>query len=481
MRNERGVDGMKKRLGAGALALLLTAALVSTGCSGQVGQRGGQQQGGTQEKIGKVSVIGVWGSTELENFQKVAKGWEDSTGGTMEFEGTRDLSPILRARVQGGNPPDVAILPNPAMLDQFKDQLTPLDGVVDKNQLSQDYSQDWIEEGTVDNKLLGIVVKASPKSTVWYDPKRFSEAGYQTPTSWDELVSLTKQIRDDGKAAPWSMGMEAGGASGWPGSDWIQEIYLAENGADKYDQWVNHEIPWTDPTVKSAFEKFGEIANTKGNVAGGSQAIVSTNFEDAAYPPFQNPPKAYMYFLGAFTQGFIEAQFKDLKATQDYDFFDFPSINGSTGGASTGGTDSTGTAGGTGSASTTGTAGTMGASSATVGGDTIVMFNDTPSARSLVKYLATGDAWMPWVEAGGYTTPNKSVDINSYPDPLAQKAAQQLTEANPVRFDADDMMPPEVQQAEWKGILEYIQSPDKLDSILKDIEATAKDAYANKQ
>lgn len=453
---------MKRRIGVTTLALVLVFAMATAGCSGQVGERGGQ--GGGEEDIGTVSVMGVWGGGELENFQKVVAGWEKDTGGQMEFEGTRDLSPILRARVQGGNPPDVAILPNPALLDQFKGQLKPLDEVVDADQLSQDYSQDWIDQGTVDDNLLGIVVKAAPKSTVWYDPKSFSEAGYELPSSWEEITTLTDRIREDGDAAPWSIGMEAGGASGWPGSDWIQEIYLAENGGDKYDQWVNHEIPWTDPSVKSAFEKFGEIATTEGNVPGGAQNIVSTTPEDASYLPFEDPPKAHMYFLGAFAQGFIETQFKDeLKPVEDYDFFDFPDINGGGGGGSAEGTAN------------------VGASSATVGGDTIVMFNDTPSARSLVKYLATGDAWMPWVEAGGYTTPNKSVDVSSYPDPLSQKVAQQLTEADPVRFDADDLMPAEVQQAFWKGILDYVQNPDQLDSILADIESTAKDAYANQQ
>ncbi|HSK47087.1 MAG TPA: ABC transporter substrate-binding protein, partial [Coriobacteriia bacterium] len=392
---------MRRRVFAVLLGIALVATVAGTGCSPQSGDRGGT--GGEQEQVGTVSVMGVWGGTELESFREVATGWQDESGGTMEFEGTRDLSAILRARVQGGNPPDVAILPNPALIQPFKAQLQPLDQMLDMDQLGQDYSQDWIDQGTVDGDFVGLVIKASPKSTVWYNPRQFDQAGYETPQTWENLTTLTDTIREDGDIAPWSIGLEQGGASGWPGSDWIQEIYLGESGPEMYDQWVNHEIPWTDPSVRSAFEKFGEIATTDGNVPGGTEAILSTSPEDGSYLPFQDPPRAYMYFLGAFTQGFIEAQFEDLKPIEDYDFFDFPAVNEQYQGA------------------------------ATVSGDTVVVFNDNASTRSFVSYLAQGDSWQPWVEAGGFTTPNKSVDASSYQDPVAQKAAQQLTEAEPVR------------------------------------------------
>lgn len=437
---------MRLRKLAALLAMVLCVAIVATGCARQqepAGDGGGQQE----EEIGNVTVMGVWGGTELEAFEQVAEGWEQETGGSMQFEGTRDLSPILRARVQGGNPPDVAILPNPAIMSQFTDQLKPLDEAVDEATLGQEFSQQWIDQGKVDGRQLGVVIKAAPKSTVWYNPKRFADQGYQVPTTYEELVALSDRMRGEGGVAPWSVGMEAGGASGWAGSDWIQEIYLAESGPEMYDQWVSHEIPWTDPSVKSAFEKFGDFVTAEGAVPGGAEAIVSTTPEDASYQPFQDPPRANMYFLGAFAQGFISAQFPDLQPVEDYDFFDFPTIN------------------------------TQYQSPATMGGDVIVMFNDTPSARSFVNYMAKGASWQSWIDAGGFISPSQSIDASSYPDPLSQKVAQQVIEADPVRFDADDLMPAEVQQAFWRGILEYVQNPGQIDRILQDIESTAAEAY----
>jgi alpha-glucoside transport system substrate-binding protein len=435
---------MASRRVSGLLSLVLVVALSAmAGC---------QPQTTTDDngEIGSVSVVGVWGGGEIEAFQDVVAGWEEETGGSMDFEGTRDLSSILRARVAGGNPPDLAILPNPALLEEFARQgdLQPIDGVLDMSQLQQNFSETWIDQGSVDGQLYGLFVKASSKSTVWYNPNVFEAEGYAIPETWDELMQLTQQIADEADAEPWSIGVESGGASGWPASDWIQEIVLAEAGPDVYDQWVNNEIPWTDPAIRSAFEKFGEIALNDDYVVGGPSRVLSTSFEDAAYDPFTDPPQAHMYFLGAFAQGFIEDQFPDLEPIQDYDFFDFPPVDPQFQGAATG------------------------------GADVIVMFNDTPSARSLMEYLAQGESWRPWAEAGGYQTPNQGLSTDAYPDEIAAKAAEQLTESEIFRFDADDAMPAEVQNEFWSGILEYLQNPDRLDQILQNIQDTAEEVYA---
>ncbi len=436
------------------LALVLVVAFIP-GCNGEAEDADTGDDGdettepaddGDEADLGTVSVMGVWGGGELESFQEVAAGWEDETGGTMEFESTRDLSAILTARVSGGNPPDVAILPNPALMQSFaaKGELQSVDfleGVED------DYAETWIDQGTVDGTLYGLMIKASTKSTVWYDPAEFDANGYEAPTTWEGLIDLSDQMVADGNT-PWSIGVESGGASGWPASDWIQEIYLAESGPDMYDQWTAHEIPWTDESVKSAFEHYGEIATDPDYVVGGVDNILATGFEDASYPPFQDPPGAYMYFLGSFTQGFIETQFPDQTAGEDYDFFKFVEIDPEYTGSVTGGVD------------------------------VAVMFNDTPEARSFMEYMATASSWEPWAEAGGFVSPNQSFDEGAYPDELTRKAAEQITAAGIFRVDADDLMPAEVQSAYWSGILDYMQDPDSLDTILADIEEVAATAYA---
>lgn len=398
--------------------------------------------------VGTVTVLGVWGGPELEGFQAVASEWEQATGGRMQFEGTRDLSAILRARVSGNNPPDIAVLPNPALLQEFAaaGNLRPVDEMLDMDQLQGDYAETWIQQGSMDGSLYGLFVKASGKSTIWYDPKQFEANNWELPDSFDNLLALSDQIVQEGKN-PWALGLESGAASGWPGSDWIQEILLHESGPDVYDQWVSHEIPWTDPQVKSAFEKFGRIVHTENYVAGGAQAVVNTGFQDASYQPFQDPPRGYMYFLGAFTEGFLAAQFPDKQPGTDYDFFAFPEIAADF------------------------------ADSVTGGGDVMVAFNDTPGVRSFLQYMADGANWEPWAQRGGFTTPSKALPADAYPSDLIAKTAEQLTESEIFRFDADDSMPSEVQQAFWRGILDYVQNAGALDGVLQQIEEVAAGAY----
>jgi len=394
--------------------------------------------------------------------------WEQETGGQMEFTGTRDLTAVLTTRLQAGNPPDIAILPNPGLMRQFVQAgyLIPLGDLMDMNLITQQYPESWVELGTVDGELYAVFMKATNKSTVWYNPRVFSENNWEIPTTWDEMVALSDEIVAAGgtPANPWSMGMEAAQASGFPGTDWIAQIFLSKYGGEAYDQWVAHEIPWTDPRIKDAWEMFGAIATTEGYVAGGTTAILSTNFQDASYLPFQDPPRAAMYYEGDFVQGFIASQFPNLVAGEDYDFFAFPEVSEDGGAASPTGTPGASPMPGVGGA-------------VTGGADLVVAFNDTPAVRSFVEYLASADAQTIWVERGGFTSLNQEVSLDAYPNDLAQKSAQQLIEAEDFRFGAGDIMPGAMQTAWWAAVLQYLQSPDQLDSILEGLEQTAVTAY----
>jgi len=401
-----------------------------------------------EEKIGTVNVLGVWDGDELESFQAMVAPWEEQTGGAMAFSGTRDLIAVLRARVAAGNPPDIAILPNPGQMVELakEGKLVSLDSFLDMDTINQQYAQAWIDLGTVDGNLYGVFMKADSKSTVWYSPKNFAVNGWEVPDTWDEMIALSDRIVSEGMN-PWSVAVESAEACGWPATDWIGEILLHESGGDVYDQWVNHEIPWMDSRIKSAWEKFGHIVLTTDYVPGGATTALATHFIDGSYLPFEYPPRAAMYYLGAFTQGFISEQFPELVAGEDYAFFPFPTIDPQYAGAVTG------------------------------GANVVVLFNDNPTTRSFVEYLASAEAQQIWVERGAFTSVNNQVKLNAYTNPLARLAAEQLTGATVFRFDADDNMPSAVQKAFWKGTLDYLQDPLQLDSILADIDAIAVDAY----
>jgi alpha-glucoside transport system substrate-binding protein len=394
-----------------------------------------------------VSVIATWGGDEQESFMAMVAPWEERTGASVEYEGTRDLNAVLTTRTSGGNPPDIAGLPGPAVLEQFASDghLVDLSTFMDMNTLRQQYDQSWLDLASFNGGLYGLFTKVAVKSLIWYNPQAFEAAGYTIPETWDELIALSDQIVADG-TTPWCVGLESGAASGWPGTDWIEDIMLRTAGPEVYDQWRMHEIPWTDSAVRNAWETWGTIVGNAEYLNGGTTGVLATNFGESPYPMFQDPPGCYLHRQATFIEGFITDQFPDLEAETDYNYFAFPPIEGDG----------------------------MPILSA---GDLFGMFNDTPAARSLIEWLASAEAQEIWARRGGFISPNRNVSADVYPNPLIGQAAELLTMADTVRFDASDLMPTAVNDAFWSGILDYVENPANLDGILQTIEATASEAY----
>lgn len=394
---------------------------------------------------GVVNILGVWGGDEIINFQQAVFPFTDETGIGMAFEGTRDLAAILTTRVEAGNPPDLAILPNPGQMYELakEDNLIDISKFMDTDKLNTNYAKAWLDLASYDGTLYGIFYKVANKSLIWYNPTAFTAGGYDIPTTWVELIALSDKIVSDGKT-PWAIGFESGAASGWPATDWIEDIMLRTAGPDVYDKWVSHEIPWTDPAVKTAWETFGEIVGKEDYQYGGTTGTLTTNFGDAPASLFTDPPGAYMHRQASFITGFFP---EGVEVVTDYDFFPFPQIDSAYGTPVLG------------------------------GADLIVMLNDTPEARELMKYLATPQPQEIWAAAGGFISPHKGVSLDAYPDELTKKMADMVVKAEVFRFDASDLMPAAVGAGSfWSGTLDYVGGED-LDTVLGDIEDSAVEAY----
>jgi alpha-glucoside transport system substrate-binding protein len=397
---------------------------------------------------GTVSVLAVWSGSEQDNFMALLEPFLDHTGIEIEYTSTRDINAVLTTQIQGGNPPDVAGVPGPGQLREMAQDgsVIPLGDVIDMGQMEADYAQGLIELASVDGELYGFFLKGAVKSLIWYSPPAFEAAGYDVPEAWQELKDLEQQIIADG-AAPWCIGLESGAATGWPGTDWIEDIMLRTAGPDAYDQWWQHEIPWTDDAVRTTWETWGEIVGDPAMVYGGQPYVLSTNFGQAPFPMFDEEPGCYLHRQASFITDFISDQFPDLEAGTDYDFFLFPPINEEHG------------------------------NTLLVAGDLFAMFNDTEQSRALVQYLLSAPAQAIWAEAGGFLATNRQVDPSVYPDQISQQIAEMYSTATDVRFDASDLMPEAVNNAFWAGIVDFVSNPGNLDSILERIESTAQEAY----
>src|SRR5579875_946561 len=442
---------MQRALAAGVSTSAAVALLDA--CGGppsSSGSGGGINVIGTPPTVKSLDMLVVISGSELDNLNAVNDAFTSKTGIKVNVESTRDLPTVLSTRVRGNNPPDISAIPDLPSITTYANEgkLLRLDSFLDMNSLKANYSSTWLNLVTVNGGMYAVPYLANTKGTIWYSPKEFQANGWSVPKTWNDLITLSQQIAASGKF-PWAMGVESGAASGWPAADWIDQIYLTLNGPQMSDKWVNHQIPWTDSSVKNAFEYFGQIVTGKNFIQGAPQSILATNFQPASYLPFDNPPKAYMYYLGDFTEGFITAQFPKAQAGTDFDFFPWPTINQAYAGA------------------VTGTA------------DIYFALKDNNGTRQYMQFLTTAEAQEIWVKKGGKSAVNKSVPASSYPDSVAAATAQQLQSATSFRFSQDDSMPTAMENAYWKATLNYIQNPSSLSSILSSLESTASSAYSS--
>lgn len=392
-----------------------------------------------------VTIAVLWSGAELEAFEKTLVPFEERTGIDVVVESVgRDAPAVLVIRVMAGIPPDVAMIPNPGQMKEFvaMGALIALDGIVDLT----DHPSAFIDLATVDGQVYGLFISADLKSLVWYSPKAFAAAGYEVPTTWDELIALSEQIVADGKT-PWALGMESGAATGWVGTDWIEDIMLRTAGPELYDKWVNHEIPWTHPAVVRAWELFGQIVLREDFVDGGTVGALTIPFGVSPNALFTDPPRAYMHRQATFIQSFILEANPHLVPGEDFSFFVFPPIDPEHGTPLLG------------------------------AGDLLSAFRDTPEVRKLLNYLASAEAQEIWVGELGKLAVNRKVDPAVYPDPLTAKAAALLAGAEGFRFDASDLMPAAVGSGTfWRGVVDFVGGAH-LDTVLQMIEASAIDAY----
>jgi len=406
---------------------------------------GGKKIGGT------VNFIGPWGGAEQNAFISVVQPFENATGITVNYTGSRDVNSLLVTRVTAGNPPDLADFSTPGLLSQFQSQgkLQDLSKVLDMNTMGQQYAKTWIDLGTFNGEFVAFTFKVATKGLIWYNPVVWSADNLQFPSTWDQMISLSNQLVSQGKT-PWCIALESGSASGWPGTDWLEDIVLRQSGQDIYNQWWQGKIAWTSPQISQAWKTWGQIVGNPKMLYGGANRTLSTNFANDADPLFTNPPGCYMEHQASFMSGFIQADYPSLKEGTGYNFFMFPPF----------------------------TAGAP--SSVEVGGDLIGAFTDTPQAQALVRYLASSQAQDIWAKiGGGYLSANLQIPSTDYPDLLSQKSAEALAKAQVAVFDASDQMPSAMTNAFYQAVLSYVQNPSdsNLTSILQNLDNVQKSAY----
>jgi len=430
----------RKRSTLVVLIALLAIVAILAGC-----QRGEEETDGADEMTVEgqtVNVFGAFVDTDAQRFEESMVPFEEETGIEIEYEGSGDFESLIAVRAEGGDPPDVAAFPQPGLMEDMVSRgfVIDLEDWFDRSFLEEQYSDTWINYGTVGDTLAGIWYRASVKSLVWYPVPEFEEAGYEVPETWDEMLALSDQMVADGNV-PWSIGIESAGATGWVGTDWIEDILLRTQPPEVYDAWVAHEIDFDSPELKNAFDILGGIWKNDDYVLGGESSILTTPFGDAIHPLLDNPPSAWMHRQASFITGFWPEDM-DVVVGEDIDYFYLPPIDEEYGRP------------------------VLGA------GDIMSAMVDSEAVRQTVEWLARPDSKRAWVEAGGFVSPNQTTPLDWYPDAASRGYAEILNNATTFRFDASDLMPGQVGAGSfWEGIVDWVQGTPT-EQVLSRIDET---------
>ncbi len=370
------------------------------------------------------------------------KPFEDCTGATIKYEGDKAFETQILVRAKAGNPPDLAFVPQPGLLKQLVDTGKAVEAPAETAaNVDKFFGEDWKAYGTVNGKFYAAPLGANVKSLVWYSPAEFTEKGYTVPTTLDELKALTDKMVADGKK-PWCAGISSGEATGWPLTDWMEDMMLRLNGPEAYDKWVSHEIPFNGPEATAALDAVGGYLKNDAYVNGGLgdvKSIASTTFQDAGLPILEGTCSLHRQ------ASFYAANFsKDTKVAEDGDVFAFYLP----------GKDATDKP-------------VLG------GGEFVVSFADRPEVKAFQTYLSS-DVWANTKAklSSGWVSANKGLDPNNLTNPIDKLSATILLDPNATfRFDASDLMPGAVgSNAFWKQTTSWITGQDTkttLDNIEK--------------
>lgn len=378
------------------------------------------------------NIMGPWLGGDQELFQSVIAYFNDATGAQANYSGSDSFEQQIVIDAEAGSPPDIAVFPQPGLAADLaaRGHLRPL-GEETAAWLRENYAagESWEALGTYagpdgENALFAFPYKADVKSLVWFVPENFEDAGYEIPTTYEELRALTEQIAEDGET-PWCIGLGSGGATGWPATDWVEDLMLRTASPEDYDRWTTNELPFNDPIVVNAIEEFGWFARNPDFVAGGVGAVTATDFRESPNGLFASPPACYMHRQASFIPTFFP---EGTVIGEDADFFYFPAPE----------------------------AGDLG--QPVLGGGTMfAVMSDNPAAKAFIEFLKTPAAHEIWMAQRGFLTPHTGANPDAYGDDTLRRMGQILLDATVFRFDGSDLMPGAIGAgAFWTGMVDFV-------------------------
>lgn len=413
-----------------AIVPALLLGLLLAGCSAEQAS-----QTADPDPENQITVFGPWRGAPAQSFREAVDGFEAETGIRVVYTGTGSFAPELATRVEEGDLPDLAIFPQPGLMQALAAQghVLPLPSGV-AQAVDDAYRPELARLMDSLDRDLGLLLRLNVKSLVWYPPTVFEDQGYEVPRTWQQLDQLAGQMVEDG-FVPWCLGVEDFGASGWPATDWIEDIVLREQGAATYDAWTSGDLPFTNRAIASAFDSFERMALRSGRVLGGRSAVLNTSTAVAGLPILDDPPGCLMYRQASFNVEDLP-EGTTVGSGGDTNVFVLPSTRANQ-------------------------------SRLTVGGTMIAAMSGRPEVGQLLSYLATSPAAHAAGASPGLVSPFSDAHPDEVTEELETLLLDILADADVIRFDGSDLMDPAVGTDSFLDAMEFFIGTLRLDDSLE--------------
>ncbi|MFT4052042.1 MAG: ABC transporter substrate-binding protein [Microbacterium sp.] len=404
----------------------------------------------TDSGDGEITIMGAFTDAQAEAFQADLDAWSETSGITVTYDGSSDFGTAIVARASAGNPPDIAIYPQPGVLKSQTSTLYPLEDLgIDVDAITEDEANGLGEIAQVDGETYGLPYSINVKSLVWYNPSAFEAAGLEVPTTDAELTALEAQIVDEGLGYPWCVGLESGAATGWPATDWLEEYVLRYGGLDEYNAWIAGDTTFSSDVVIEAGEKVATELLTDGHINGGGSAAATTSFQTAGNELFvegKDNGQCFMMRQGSFIADFFPDEIQaeiDAGDLSNIDFFQLPSPEG---------TDTA----------------MLG------GGDLVGAFTNDEDTKAVIEYLVgTEFGTNGYASQAIFLSPHNTFDTSAYTSEFQTKAQELLADSELFGFDASDQMPGEVGSGTmWTELTNWFTGQKTMEQAFSDIDAS---------
>lgn len=412
-------------------SLLAVAAMLLSACGAPAAETPAAQAGSLPAGDGKVTIYGGYGEAQAAAFQKALTEFGQANGIEVTFTSLASFDTDIKVKIEAGQEPDIAMWPQPGGLKNLADNLVPLEQVIDLSKPLSTLVPGWESLAVVDGKIYGLPVSANMKTLVFYNPSAFKAHGYTVPTNAAELDALEAKIKADSAGYPWCAGIESGGATGWPFTDWLEQYVLDYQGPEVYAKWISGEVDFASPEVSKAADEVAKRLLAEGQVNGGGIAMATDSFQDTAplFADGKDNGQCFMLRQGSFITAFMPENIQAEIKAGDYthlDVFPLPAPAGAQ-------------------------MGVLG------GGDLAAVFKGHADAdvAKVAAFIFSPEV-LKYQVATGDISPHKTFDLSLYPNEMQRKIGQAMASAAVFGFDASDQMPAEVNAEFWAAGTDFI-------------------------